>query len=52
MEMNRVNDGNYHNLLSEYHLRPYEEKKIAEKQFDEKLEEILIEMRSLPRIEG
>ncbi len=40
-----VNETNYHNLLSEYHLRPYEEKKINEKEFDSKSEEILRELR-------
>lgn len=43
-----TNTTNYHNLLSEYHLRPYEEKKITEAQFDEHLAAILAEMDSLP----
>jgi len=51
VEMEHVNDSNYHNLLSEYHLRPYEEKKITEKELDEKLKGILLEMKSLPVIE-
>jgi len=44
-----INNTNYHNLLSEYYLRPYEEKKIAENEFDNKLQEILDEIKSLPK---
>ena len=41
-----INTINYHNLLSEYHLRPYEEKKITEAQFESQLAAILSEMDS------
>lgn len=47
VEINAINDTNYHNLLSEYHLKPHEEKKITEKEFDCKMEEILIEIKYL-----
>ena len=47
VEMASVNKTNYHNLLSEYYLRPYEEKKIAEREFDKRLLEILDEVKSL-----
>ena len=45
--MASVNKTNYHNLLSEYYLRPYEEKKIVESEFDKRLQEILDEVKSL-----
>lgn len=47
VEMDSINNENYHNLLSEYHLRPYEEKKISEKEFEEKLKEILDELKNI-----
>jgi type I restriction enzyme M protein len=47
VEMASVNKTNYHNLLSEYYLRPYEEKKIAESEFNKRLQEILDEVKSL-----
>jgi len=50
VEMNSVNDTNYHNLLSEFYLRPYEDKKITENEFDKILGEILDEVKSLPKM--
>ena len=47
VEMDSINNENYHNLLSEYHLRPYEEKKISEKEFEEKSNEILDELKNI-----
>jgi len=47
VEMDSINNENYHNLLSEYHLRPYEEKKISEKEFEEKSKEILDELKNI-----
>ena len=47
VEMNSINNENYHNLLSEYYLRPYEEKKISEKEFEEKSEKILDDLKNI-----
>jgi len=47
VEMDSINNENYYNLLSEYHLRPYEEKKISEKEFEEKSKEILDELKNI-----
>ena len=47
-----VNDANYHNLLSEYYLRPYEEKRITEEQFDKRFKEITDKFNDLTTIEG
>ena len=46
VEMDLINDANYHNLLSEYYLRPFEEKRITEEQFDEKLKEIISRIKT------
>jgi type I restriction-modification system DNA methylase subunit len=47
VEMDSINNENYHNLLSEYHLRPYEEKKISKEEFEEKSKEILDELKNI-----
>lgn len=44
VEMSKVNEHNFYNLLSEYHLRPYKLKKISEDDFDKKLNELKIEI--------
>lgn len=36
-----VNEENFHNLLSEFHLRPIESEKISENEFDKKFEELI-----------
>ncbi len=51
VEIDLINNTNYHNLKSEFYLRPYEEKKITEQQFDEKLKEIVEEIKALSTIE-
>jgi len=45
--MGSINNKNYYNLLSEYYLRPYEEKKISEKKFDEKSKEIFDDLKNI-----
>jgi len=40
IEMNKINSFNFHNLLSEHHLRPYMEKKISIEQFEEQFAQI------------
>ena len=47
VEMAEVNEENYHNLLSEYHLRPYKEKRISEEDFDKRTEEILKKLKNI-----
>jgi type I restriction-modification system DNA methylase subunit len=50
VEMDSINDENYHNLLSEYYLRPYEEKKISEKEYDKKSKEIIDNLKNILKI--
>ena len=38
--MKKVNEDNFYNLLSEFHFRPYEKKKITIEDFDEKVREL------------
>jgi type I restriction enzyme M protein len=45
VEMDYVKNENYHNLISEYHLRPYEEKKISEKEFEDQSRKILDKLK-------
>jgi type I restriction enzyme M protein len=40
VEMDKIGKHNFHNLLSEFYLRPFEEKKVSVKQFDENLSKI------------
>jgi len=40
VEINKINETNFYNLLSEHHLRPYELKKISIGDFEKKLTEI------------
>lgn len=47
VDMEDINDGNYYNLLSEKHLRPYIYKKITKAEFCEKVNTILEELNSL-----
>lgn len=44
VETSRVRKENFHNLLSESHLRPYKEKKITTKEFEEQLKEIELKL--------
>lgn len=46
-EMKNVNDTNFYNLLSEFHLRPYKTKRITESEFESKLNEINKSLGSL-----
>lgn len=46
-EMGQVNKENFYNLLSEFHLRPYRMKKITQKKFDNKLNKIMRELKSI-----
>ena len=45
--MSEVNEGNFHNLLSEFYLRKEKRKKISEKEFYEKVEKIKKELSEL-----
>lgn len=45
--MSEVNEENYHNLLSEYHLRPYKVEEIEEEEFEEKIQEVKKEIKTL-----
>jgi type I restriction-modification system DNA methylase subunit len=45
--INSVNKENYHNLLSEFHLRPYELKKISEIEFEKRSNEIFAELKNI-----
>jgi len=47
-----VNETNYHNLLSEYHLRPYEKKIITEREFNSKSEKIIQELNAFLKTIG
>lgn len=47
VEMNSVNDRNYFNLLSEYYLRPYEEKKITKKKFEQRTKDIFNDIKNI-----
>ncbi len=47
VEMSRINDSNYHNLLSEYHLRPLTYEEIDEATFNRRFDEILTEVKKL-----
>ena len=47
VELEKINRENYHNLLSEYHLRPYKEKRITEEDFDKHIEEIFERLRGI-----
>ena len=47
VRMENVNEDNFRNLLSEYHLRPYQLKRIKEKKFDEHLTKIKFEIKGL-----
>jgi predicted RNA-binding protein Jag len=50
VNVDAVNETNYHNLLSEYHLRPYEEKIITEREFNSKSEKIIQELSAFLKI--
>ena len=45
VEIEKIKRENYHNLLSEYHLRPYKEMRITEEDFDKRTEEIFEKLR-------
>jgi type I restriction-modification system DNA methylase subunit len=47
VEMKSINKTNYFNLKSEFHLRPFEENEISEKQFDDEFEKILTAIKAL-----
>ena len=47
VEMKHVNKQNYLNLLSEFHLRPYETKKISEDKFEERFNNIKSDLENL-----
>jgi len=47
VEMGKINRENYHNLLSEYHLRPYKERRISEEDFDKRTEEIFERLKKI-----
>jgi len=47
VEIDRINKDNFYNLLSEYHLRPYKLKRIKENKFNEKLNKIKEEIKTL-----
>jgi len=47
VDIKSIKSENYHNLLSEFHLRPYKEKKISEYDFDQKSNDILKEFKKL-----
>jgi len=47
VEMKDVNESNFHNLLSEFHLRPYATKRITESEFENKINEISKKIGSL-----
>jgi len=47
VKMDSISDENYNNLISEYYLRPYEEKKISEKKFKGKSKEILDDLKNI-----
>ncbi len=47
IEIERVNKGNFYNLLSEYHLRPYQLKQIKESDFNLNFKKIQEKLKSL-----
>lgn len=47
VEMNKIEEHNFHNLLSEFHLRPIVEKHISKEQYTEKLKEIKLDISNL-----
>ncbi len=49
VEIEKVKEGNFHNLLSEFHLRPIEYPKVQEKFFDKELLKTLREAKDLYR---
>ena len=46
VEIKNINKENFHNLLSEFHLRPYKVNKITEVDFEKKIFEIESSLRS------
>jgi type I restriction-modification system DNA methylase subunit len=51
VEMDKIGENNFHNLLSESHLRPYVEQKISVEQFEEQLAQINEKIKSLSKEE-
>jgi hypothetical protein len=47
VKINKVNEENFHNLLSEFYLRPYPVKKLTEKEFESKLDGIINKIKTL-----
>ena len=47
VEINKINDDNFYNLLSEFHLRPIIKKTIDENEFEENLSEIILKINEL-----
>lgn len=52
VEITSIADQNYYNLLSEYHLRPYEEKKITEKEFELSSKDIFNDLKNMLELLG
>ncbi len=50
IEMKLISDENYFNLLSEYYLRPYAEKKISEKEFEENTLKIVDDLKNIIKL--
>lgn len=45
--IDKINDQNYHNLLPEYYIRPYEPSYIKIQQFDEQINDVINELHSI-----